>query len=431
MWPEGFTAFHGFAPTPGFTLGKWEYICVDPTGLRLRRSINYSKSQKTGGQLNNGEVFLVCERGTEGSMLWLCLADGRGWAFERTDRRRCSQIIPEDVPEAMRNKQLMINPCLGRPLYLRGTPCISNAASALSLLPGTFAMVVQRATVIVQAANKHEQPRVFARLAVDDIDGWAPEAIDDRGSPLLVDCKYETPDNLWISVITRGGQARTFPNPGHCGDALARAKVSPGDIFPVEQICDVSGVLFYKLPDGGWIPETSQRGEKWCSQVSREDHWYQYSCCDKEGAAVRHAPTRATNMNTGKSLKHKQRVCISEMVKFPDGDTFLHVEPPIDGWVPLSKLGGQKKMQSLHPMPPRTGTGKGKKGMGKGPPPMMPGMMGPPPGAMWPPPGAYQPGYGAPPPGYGAPPPGYGAPPPGYGAPPPMQQAIPAGDFGI
>jgi hypothetical protein len=177
----------------------------------------------------------------------------------------------------------------------------------------------------------------------------------------------------WISIMCKDG--KLWPTPGLCGAKFATGKVAAGDIFPIEEKCLVGDTTFYRLPEGGWVADKTEKNQKACDLVQREEHWWQYSCIDKDGTAIRHAPTRSTNMNTGKTLKHRQRVCCSEIVKFPDGDSFLHIEPPLDGWVPLTKLGGAKKFQPLHAMPPRTGKGKGK-GKGKvGLPGMMPQVM--------------------------------------------------------
>jgi len=199
-----------------------------------------------------------------------------------------------------------------------------------------------------------------------------PECGDDITFRMAAEYIFEPAgDSAWISIMCK--DVKTWSTPGLCGAKFATRKVAAGDIFPIEEKCLVADTTFYRLPDGGWVADKTEKNQKACDLVQREEHWWQYSCIDKDGTAIRHAPTRSTNMNTGKTVKHRQRVCCSEMVKFPDGDAFLHVEPPLDGWVPLTKLGGAKKFQALHAMPPRTGKGKSK-GKGKGGPPggMMP-----------------------------------------------------------
>lgn len=461
--PEDFKAFPGWKATPGFTAGRWKYICVDPGGIRLRRTIVYTKKMKSGGELNFGEYFDVCEKGEEGGRMWLCLADGRGWAIERTNRRRCSEVISEEI-RSQPGKAFMVKPSLGRDLDCRPTPVTGTGAAVNGLPPGSTAVIRERVSVISQRGSKGEEPRIFFKVYCEDrkAEGWIPE-YDLHGQPSLVDFEIEkfNPESpVWISVTASQGTP-IFPYPGWV-DSIAKKgqRVGVGDIAPTVELCTSTDHLrFYRLADGGWITDTDPKNKRQMEQVTREEHWWQYCCVDKEGAAIRNAPTRSHAMNTGKKLKHRQRTVCSEIVKFPSGDSFIHIEAPNDGWVPVVKIGGDVKMKPLSPIDPKSRQGQkggmkgpclgptsfgppGSKGP-KGPPMKGPPMKGPPmpmgKGPKGPPMpmGKGPPSYGAPPgPGYGAPPgPGYGkgpqGPPPSYGGKGPASAPVSGGAFGI
>lgn len=420
----------------------------------MRRTIFYAKKHKTGGELNYGDKFNVCEKGEEGGLVWLCLADGRGWAIERTNRRRCSEVVYEELPDYQRDRQLMVAPSLGHPLELRHQPYVASGATQNVLIPGQEVRIRQRANVIVQAkGGKGEISRIFLKVYTEgNVEGWIPELLTiPNGRSSLVDAQFEALDPnspAWISVVEKSG-APVYPYPGRSPVDKGQ-KIGVGDICPVLELCTVDNLRFYRLADGGWICETAPNNSRAFEIVTREEHWWQYSTIDKDGAAIRHAPTRSHAMDTGKKLKHRQRVVTSEIVKFPNGDSFVHVEPPNDGWVPVMKVGGDPKMKPLSPVNPQQRShGKGgkpplghssfqhpgPKGGGKGKPPgPMPG--GPPMSA----PGfAPGPGYGAPPPGYGGQPQGPGPMPFGATSSAPAgafagmrpRPPVPGGDFGV
>jgi len=364
--------FPGYIPTPGFTQGSWEYVVVDPHGLRLRGTIDHAKKHKTGGELANGEEIKVCERGQEAGIMWLCLADGRGFAFERTNRRRCSQIQYEDIPDRYRQQKMMVFPRAGAPVPMRPIPCVKSGPTEASALPGSLVMANSKATLICQDPKScsKDQSRSFLKVRPESgPEGWIPE-FSTAGSFMLQTFKMEAVSG-WLAVINKNGVSM-WCAPGFAGPNFmySREKIGSGDIFPMEEQCTVDGLTFCRLPDGGWVCTVDERNTSSLLMVQREEHWWQYSCIDKEGTAIRTAPTRMIKMNTGNRLKNRQRFVASEMVRYPDGDAFLHLEPPLDGWVPMTKLGGGKKMTPLNRMErspnfkgPCKGKGKGRQSM--------------------------------------------------------------------
>jgi hypothetical protein len=108
---------------------------------------------------------------------------------------------------------------------------------------------------------------------------------------------------------------------------------------------------FYRLAAGGWISEKTSDGKSPFQWVSREPHWWIYSVSGRGGAECRLAPTRDNKLKTGKQLKQGLEVAVSERVTFADGDSFLHLEPPHKGWVPILRQNGETKMMPEREIP--------------------------------------------------------------------------------
>eukprot|EP00929_Paragymnodinium_shiwhaense_P094935 TRINITY_DN5580_c0_g1_i3.p1 TRINITY_DN5580_c0_g1~~TRINITY_DN5580_c0_g1_i3.p1 ORF type:complete len:1076 (+),score=202.65 TRINITY_DN5580_c0_g1_i3:64-3228(+) len=428
--------FPGFVPTPGFEQGRWEYIVVDPTGIRLRQTPNYSKKEKAGGELVYGDVIWVCERGRlpvpgssyEYDIMWLCLSNGRGWAFERTNRRRMSEVVYNQIEEVYLEGPLQVSPRVHAPLVLQSSPVPEIKTTSAKptgcgiMLPGAEVRVIKQAIVMVQHPTKKmaDVSKTLLRIestqggvaGMDHTIGWIQAELNferlDKEERVLAKKKHERIHPRWLSVLATAGVS-TRHLPGGISGAGDAGKLAAGELVQAIEISNCDGVNFYRLTDGNWVREVGYQGSKQVDIITREEHRWFYICDDKSGTAIRHMPTRCTNQNTGKELKHRQRVVVSELVKFTDGDEFLHLSTPNSGWVPMTKKGGGKKMQKLQPVP----------GGGAPPPGPQLNMQPGPPCGMVPMPAHGQGMAGGPPGG----PAGFGPPPSGWGgAPaPPMQ----------
>eukprot|EP00747_Dinoflagellata_sp_TGD_P059164 gnl/TRDRNA2_/TRDRNA2_151449_c0_seq1.p1 gnl/TRDRNA2_/TRDRNA2_151449_c0~~gnl/TRDRNA2_/TRDRNA2_151449_c0_seq1.p1 ORF type:complete len:728 (-),score=100.28 gnl/TRDRNA2_/TRDRNA2_151449_c0_seq1:71-2212(-) len=350
--------FAGWTPTAGFTAGRWEYICVDPKGLRLRNTTSYAKSCKTGGELRYGQVIDVCERGMKSNMIWLCISDGRGWAFERSDRRRMSEVRYANVPANLQGRKHMIRPQLGRKLDLYLSP-LSGKVSA-SLHPGSIVTIQKMASILLQGPSKSEESKNFFLLVTEEnLEGWTPELVDIRSTAhVLVDFQFErlvgdAGKTHWISVLPKC-EAPLYPTPGRM--KFPARKLKAGELAEVVERCTANQLNFYRLEEGGWVCATAVDGRRVAVLSTREKHSWQYSCTSKRGTAIRVTPTRAKNQNTGRRLKHRQRVVVSEQVVLEDGDAFLRLEPPHHGWVPVKTLAGEMKMQPMQEVEPSSGS---------------------------------------------------------------------------
>lgn len=346
-----------FTPTPGFREGRWEYICVDPTGLRLRRSPMYTKKEKNGGELHFGDLVRIQERGDELQVNFLGLADGRGWAFERTNRRRMSEVVYDPVPVDQQVKQFILNPELKRGLFLVPTPHIPSEKD-ISQFPQVFAgstvRIRRKAWVTIQSPGDRakDQPTLFMEIVDDNgHKGWVPET-EERNLVEFCPEPVQPPYN-WISVKPNM-QALAYPAPHFHVSADAECMFAAGELLEVMEVFVVKDLHFFKLAiNGCWICEKPSNAKAAVVEpVTLEPHLWAYICKDKEGAALRNAPTRAKNQKQATKLQNRQRVWATDIATFPDGDAFVHLSPPNHGWVPLTKKSGVEKMQALNESPP-------------------------------------------------------------------------------
>eukprot|EP00929_Paragymnodinium_shiwhaense_P097360 TRINITY_DN59070_c0_g2_i2.p1 TRINITY_DN59070_c0_g2~~TRINITY_DN59070_c0_g2_i2.p1 ORF type:complete len:1336 (+),score=319.15 TRINITY_DN59070_c0_g2_i2:76-4083(+) len=357
--------FPGWSPTPGFKRGDWEYICVDPQGLRLRSVPVYSKGVKAGRELLHGEVVRICERGHEGGITWLCLADGRGWAFERTNRRRMSpvDVYPEDLVSSAQSKQQLVNPLMTRPLPLLPTPCIgSNKRTDLGpLLPGMVLEVLQKVKTIVQASSDkaHDAEARFwqVRDTEDGREGWVPDELPDklaeksdpsRRTLVPFESKLHRRRAAWLSVLPPGELCPTFSpakssSSSSSGGGMLR-KLPAGEFLEVSEtrtaiFAGSTSLEFYRLAEGGWLCAANAKGGRAVERLVREPHCCPYICEDPDGDYIRKAPTRAKGVQLTKNIiNYKQQVDVVERVVFADGDVFLGLAA--GGWLPEKKKDG-------------------------------------------------------------------------------------------
>eukprot|EP00928_Gymnodinium_smaydae_P012822 TRINITY_DN14683_c0_g1_i2.p1 TRINITY_DN14683_c0_g1~~TRINITY_DN14683_c0_g1_i2.p1 ORF type:complete len:726 (-),score=103.77 TRINITY_DN14683_c0_g1_i2:10-1911(-) len=353
------------APTPVGDLGLWSYVCVDPLGVRIRRWRSYSRDCKTGEELHYGEMVMISERGRDGSspgdILWLRLADGRGWVFERTNRQRVSEV-QYDAVVADYQQAMVLSPRKTALVDLRPTPHVAVGGRGVPSVghaePGAAVRVLAQATVKVQHPSKRQldvnrsflKVRVLdgARAVGDVLEGWimersdGPSGLSSERNLSPYRCDYST---KWISVISSSG-ANTY-NQLSC--FRSSGKLAPGQLIMVNETRSVDGMVFFNVGEGCWVPERNAKDAKHVEVVEREEHAWAYVCDDKDGATIRHHPTRLKTQNVGRELKHRQQALVTELVRFPSGDCFLHLDKPEEGWVPRSKIRGGQKMRPVMP----------------------------------------------------------------------------------
>lgn len=330
-------------------MGEWQYICVDPGGVRLRTEPIYVKQQKAGVNIAFGEVVQICERGRIDQIMWLRLDDDRGWAFERTNRQRMSEVLYVPTGE---DGNLIVRPDMNTGVRLMDQPYHNEKAPYITMLHcGTPVAVQCRAKITCQ-----DGPRFFMRIH-DDVEneGWIPEKLD--GKPTL--CPFtieqiamEGVPSLWVS-INPGKSVPIYLAPGRSDQPMGTcSKCEILEVAPERLTCQ--GLTFYRLVVGGWLCETNIDGKVQFQWVQREPHWWIYSVSGKGGADIRHVPTREKKLNTGKELKQGTEVPVSERVAFGNGDAFLRLEPPHQGWVPVLRQNGDVKMQAEREVPSGT-----------------------------------------------------------------------------
>ena len=265
--------FAGWEPTPDFEQGPWHYICVDPAGLHLRweRRMN----AKGGDAMYVGDMVTIIERGEEGGVLWLCLADGRGWAFERQGKRRVfSEVRYKAVSPEMTAKELMVCPRLEQDVELPDTPHIPLGAVGCSLAAGSVVRVLGHATVVLGTRSMKdvtgmfggtEVGRTFYRVVNEKrLRGWIPATYTARDEDwTLIDFRYEhvsrssdevgagvsAPPSGWASVVS-STRVPLCPLPGRSSTPTSR--LEPGELLEVVGKLSAANLTFYRLQEGGW-----------------------------------------------------------------------------------------------------------------------------------------------------------------------------------
>jgi len=369
---------------PGFMKGSWEYICVDPDGFvtKAHPQTNPSTPSIFTQAIAAGEMLRICERGVLNHHVWLCLDDGRGWVIEKSSRRHFSEV--NDDPQLVKGTQLIVDPWLEKPAKMLPAPLTFKAVTGgPELLAGTRVEIRRKVMVLLPpVSGKGAESWTCFYKVVDDKkkEGWMPEmryhagleaARGHESQKLLQDFKAGFTEafrgkSCWLSCTHRDG-APLLVAPGTSRQSSRRLKA--GDLVEAVEQIEAAELIFFRLSDGSWICNRDERGKVMCELVEREKHRWVYVCNDKDGAQVREAPTRHTNKNTSKRLKHRERAIVTEKVTFPDGDVFLKLEQK-KGWVPATKLKGAVKMAPLKELEPEAPKGP-VSGMGP------PGIRGP------------------------------------------------------
>lgn len=326
------------------------------------------------GTLEFGDLTTVLERAADGSTVWLCLANGTGWGYERAGgKRRMSEVVYTPVSREMASKELMVCPRLDYELEVPQTPHLPLADAGQSLKAGAIIKVLGQATVVVPTSSWtdklrghcSETPRMFYRVYEQEtkIDGWIPSTYTNKSEDwtlVVFHCERVRPSlsepvpngsvcvdhepvvSGWISVLPNVGVVQVYQLPGR--SEVTDATLSAGHLAEVYLKLNAANLTFYKLSLGGWVCETDAKGNIVLVQVQREDHAAEYLCESPHGAAIRSVPTRCKAKNTGQRLQVRDRVLVTESARFPNGDMFLHLKPPLDGWVPSTTIAGRPKM---------------------------------------------------------------------------------------
>lgn len=85
-------------PTAQAPCRKWRYRVIGDRKLGIRQGPSVSATPSASGHLRSGDVFFVCERvfRVEDGRLYLRLADGRGWTYDRSAKDP-SKVVVEEI----------------------------------------------------------------------------------------------------------------------------------------------------------------------------------------------------------------------------------------------------------------------------------------------------------------------------------------------
>ncbi|CAK0857093.1 unnamed protein product [Prorocentrum cordatum] len=196
----------------------------------------------------------------DGDILFLKLADGRGWCVDREIGHEMCYELDQEVDELWK-----YSPANGKPIVLRDGPHIDGPKTGNKLNPE------EKFKVCEIKAGQHNV--LFLKVAGDR--GWVfDEKPDQHGeTPDGIMCKRIL-DELWTYEPENGK-----PISIRKGPELNGAKTSflmyPNEMFRVEEVeageGDDVGVLFLKLADGrGWLLDRHPEQGQLCRRATLE-----------------------------------------------------------------------------------------------------------------------------------------------------------------
>eukprot|EP00397_Hematodinium_sp_SG-2012_P006148 GEMP01006176.1.p1 GENE.GEMP01006176.1~~GEMP01006176.1.p1 ORF type:complete len:721 (+),score=130.88 GEMP01006176.1:179-2341(+) len=339
------------ADEANYEQGQWWYVCVGAKGAPVYMTPDVrTKARKDCPTLSFGEMVWVSERGFVDGVCVLHLGDGRGWVNEISHGKRLmsecfrEELDPPETFTAVGKAVLYVSPCYQRP-----------EKSSTLVKPGELILSRERASVLCRG-KRGEERMTFYKIdsrsggPYSRKNGWLVESANGNAviAPIRIQ-DVETPE--WYLVVhDRGIGLRSGPTISEKARLGSKDTGLPyGEFVCVEQKAFQNEYVFLKLKNGGWVFEAKGEARAMVRVVSELHNWT-YTCCDKQGAEIRKAPCRINSQKTGRKVKHRQRLVVTEKARIGD-EVFLRCAPPIDGWVTELKKTGERKMRPLHPIP--------------------------------------------------------------------------------
>lgn len=221
------------------TLWMCKPVSGHRVGIRLEPWIN---APRVGQELCPGDLFRVDEEVQKDGVLYLHLADRRGWLFNCKPGTGTICVRASEVT-------WVCNPVSGNKLGIRGEPTLeAPPLFGKELFPGEEFFVSEE-LVAVQVAQ--EVTVTFLRLA--DGRGWVFNC--KPGVGVMCTKKASTP---WVCQPVSGNKVGIRVAPSLDAPKVPGAELNPGEVFQVsEQITAKSSaddIVFLRLTDGrGWV----------------------------------------------------------------------------------------------------------------------------------------------------------------------------------
>jgi len=230
---------------PGGQSSSWRYDAGDKQPLVIRSEPDVD-GKRTTEVLNPGTVFSVSEEKVgEDGVLYLKLADGRGWVFDR--KPGVGSMCERQVSEV---SYWRYDAGDGQLLVLRQAPELDAPRTKKGIKPGE----------VFQVAREQEGADGVIFLKLANGSGWA----FDRKPGVGTMCErhmdkeaFATPSPLWRYVAKDGKPIFVRKSPDMKAPR-SEETLEVGDLFCVsEEQRGADGVLYLHLADGsGWLFDT-------------------------------------------------------------------------------------------------------------------------------------------------------------------------------
>lgn len=286
--------------------GDWQYLVVDPAGIRAREDAIYNKKSKKNGDSNRykeGSVCAVNRRRIAGWTTWLSLKNGDGWLFDVSPKDKKVRLVEVEVAKGSWHYECIADrvPVLSQPQmnFAGGKSRWSFSSAKVFLTNGEVVHMEER----VRPLNGKGS---FLRLA--DGRGWAVDFVDGQ------------------QVLNRqmmAGDSSISPGPsGNGTNGYVQSSSSTASVVNVKPFAASVHPLLHQ--DGDALPGVgSHLGQA-------ESGEWDYIVVDPKGITLRSSPTYDESYKMNKRIDEGEVVVVLERIP-GDGTTFLRLASP-SGW---------------------------------------------------------------------------------------------------
>lgn len=354
--------------------GSWNYLVIDPAGIRTREEPSYSKETKKRGsslRFKEGEIVHVERRRRCGWTRWLGLSGGAGdgWLFDVSPKDKRVRMIEVDLVIGNWQYEACVNqvPILSRPVARLATLKLSKGDQALELLEvvsikermrplsgkGTFLRLADDRGWVLDYSGGRQAMRRWALgsgqdgeslvdteeicISIYNGDDWERELSPADFVPLLGPdkdqdaCEY----GMWnYMVVDRQGISLRSTPVYNQSEKLQR-RVEEGEIVTVMERRPGDGTTFLRLASpAGWAfdvhPKHGKSRMRMLEVKVEHGLWY-YRIVAETGIALRSRCTFMESAKIGKGPLKGSLVTVTQRVKAGE-TTFLRLKEE-NGWI--------------------------------------------------------------------------------------------------
>lgn len=303
--------------------GEWQYLVIDPSGIRPREDAVYSKDLKKPTHSNRykeGSVCAIDRRRTAGWTTWLSLKNGDGWLFDVSPKDKKVRLVEVEVAVGAWHYECVTDrvPIMPKP-HMKYSAGKSMTKAQVFLSNREVVQMQER----VRPLNGKGS---FLRLA--DGRGWAVDFADGQ------------------QVLQRQWQAADSNTPcqGPHGDVSGYGQSSPASAqtqFGVPVVKSFLGSFPADcndpLPGVGTHLGSPELGE------------WEYIVVDPKGMSLRSSPTYDQGTKLNKRVEEGEVVVVLERIP-GNGTVFLRLASP-SGWcferTPSSVSAKQQRLRMM------------------------------------------------------------------------------------